>query len=233
MTIQRFGRTITNLNRYYILKRFNSDISKGEPTGMMSNRINFDVSHYVDLLKAEGFTTSESNGLIALISQVVDESMLASTKSLVTKKDHRQSIGQSELELNRIRTDIHSLEQKDFGMLKSSLESIKADVESHKNNLTTDLSKVHSGVRLDLNLEKSRILLESQELKNQLKEAEEKIDLQMKKLEDRLTRIRDGTKKGMMSNHFMNNHIGILTVLSSVLVGYKFAIHYENTQNNE
>lgn len=174
-----------------------------------SLRLNFDSSRYVEILKAEGFTEQESNGLISLISEVVEESMQTATKALVTKKQKLEMFEDSIAELQKIKMDIVNLERRDFASLKENLDVIRHEVEGAKTTLVNDVSKIHAGVRLDMNLEKSRydilnnllttltrIQVEATDLMAQLKAAEEKIDVQMDKLEKRMNLISVGTKKG-------------------------------------
>ncbi|KAJ3311612.1 hypothetical protein HDV04_003876 [Boothiomyces sp. JEL0838] len=162
-----------------------------------SERQNFEVSQYINILTAEGFKKPEAEAIVTLISEVIDESLQASSKGLVLKKEQEKFMGESQSELKRLQTDIKLLEQKDFGLLKSNLDGIKFDVEKVKGNIRDDIKRVHAGVRLDMNLEKSRIQLEATELLEQLKLAEERIDQQVDKLEVRMAKIKNGTKNSV------------------------------------
>lgn len=124
-----------------------------------SLRLNFDSSRYVDMLKAEGFSDAEANGLISLISEVVEDSMQASTTSLVPKGEQRRYLDECLKDLKLIKADVSNLEFRDFANLKKSIEQIKTEVEVSKTGMATDLSRIHAGARLDMNLEKSRYCL--------------------------------------------------------------------------
>lgn len=129
-----------------------------------SLRINFDSSHYVNMLKTEGFTDAEANGLIALVSEVVNESMASATKSLVSEFEKKRFLDACLNELKLIKTDVSNLELRDFANLKKNLESIKLDVESSKTNMVSDLARIRAGARLDMNLEKSRYVIRNYKL---------------------------------------------------------------------
>jgi hypothetical protein len=76
-----------------------------------------------------------------------------------------------------------------------------------------------AGVRLDINLEKSRIHVEAVDLKAQLKEAEDRIDEQMDKLQNRMNSIKESTKKG--SQRFV-------LVLISLLLSYRIVVYLQS-----
>ena len=76
-----------------------------------------------------------------------------------------------------------------------------------------------AGVRLDINLEKSRIHVEAVDLKAQLKEAEDRIDEQMDKLQNRMNSIKESTKKG--SQRFV-------VVLISLLLSYRIVVYLQS-----
>jgi hypothetical protein len=164
-----------------------------------SIRTNFDSSRFVKLLQDEGFSQPEAEGLVLLISEVVDESLSSITKSLVTKNEQSKFIQECNRELQRIRSEINTIENQDFGFLKTKLDTIKTNVEASKQNTKDGISKLQAGIRLDINLEKSRMQVEMGELKAELLHAESKIDLQMQKLEKRVANIKENTRKGVSS----------------------------------
>ncbi|KAJ3271073.1 hypothetical protein HDV01_007086 [Terramyces sp. JEL0728] len=185
-----------------------------------SERQNFEVSQYINILTAEGFKKPEAEALVSLISEVIEESLQASSKSLgnLLKKEQEKFMGESQSELKRLQTDIKLLEQKDFGMLKSNLDGIKFDVDKVKGNIRDDINRVHAGVRLDMNLEKSRIQVEAADLLDQLKLAEERIDLQVDKLEVRMGKIKNATKTSVSR---------FLLTIFVMLVTYKTILRME------
>lgn len=180
-----------------------------------SLRLNFETNRYVDLLKTEGFTDIEANGLIQLISEVVEDSMRASTTSLVNKVEQKRYLAECLKELQLIKNDVSNLELRDFANMKKSLETIKSEVEASKTGMVTDLNRIHAGARLDMNLEKSRTQMEAGDLQKELKAAEEKIDHQMDKLEARMNTIRTSTKKG--TQRFIISVFGLLIAIRLIM----------------
>jgi uncharacterized protein with von Willebrand factor type A (vWA) domain len=162
-----------------------------------SIRSNFDSSRFVKMLQDEGLTQVEAEGLVSLISEVVDESTSITTKSLVNKKEQTKFLEECNTELQRIRREISMIANQDFGMLKSKIDNIKTALEASNHHSRDGVSKLQAGIRLDMNLEKSRTNVEIGELKTQLVAAETKIDLQLEKLEKRLHLIKENTRKGV------------------------------------
>jgi hypothetical protein len=124
-----------------------------EPVDTSSPRSNFDSSSYVEMLKSEGFSEAEAVGLIATISDAVEESVQNATEMLATKQEQRKALNEAQMELSHIRKEVANLEQKDFAMLKTQIEEIKGNVDKTKASTREEVSRVHSGVRLDINLE--------------------------------------------------------------------------------
>lgn len=119
---------------------------------------------------------------------------------------------------------MENLELKDFAALKVSIEGIRQEVEKTKSLTREEVTRLHAGVRLDMNLEKSRVEVcnefdgevEAVDLKSQLKTAEEKIDLQMDKLEARMSSIKDSTKNG--TQRFLIMTLSLLLVYRLVVL---------------
>jgi tetrahydromethanopterin S-methyltransferase subunit B len=190
------------------------------PVDSPSLRSNFDSTSYVEMLKSEGFSETEAIGLVSTICDAVEESVQNATETLATKSEQRKHLNEAQMELLHIRKEVANLEQKDFAMLKTQIEEIKGNIEKTKANTREEVSRVHSGVRLDINLEvffeitcqKSRIQLEAVDLSEQLKAAEERIDEQMDKLEARMKFIKSSARKGTQR---------ILGVLLGMFLGYR------------
>ena len=123
------------------------------PVDSPSLRSNFDSTYYVQMLKSEGFSEAEAIGLISTISDAVEESVQNATEMLASKQEQRKAANEAQMELYHIKKEVANLEQKDFAMLKTQIEEIKENVDKTKANTREEVSRVHSGVRLDINLE--------------------------------------------------------------------------------
>ncbi|KAH9253460.1 hypothetical protein BASA83_010232 [Batrachochytrium salamandrivorans] len=154
----------------------------------------FDCTRYAQMLEAEGFTPGQTQGLLSLVEEAVNESLLTATKSMVSKQDQKESMGESEKDFQRLRSEISLLEKKDFAVLKGELERLIAETQHIKGFIQDDINRVHGGVRLDVNLEKARIKDEMVELNQLVTKADTKIDEEINTLTARMHELRTQTR---------------------------------------
>ncbi|TPX57385.1 hypothetical protein PhCBS80983_g03864 [Powellomyces hirtus] len=157
----------------------------------------FNTSRYAQMLQAEGFTSMQSDAVLQLVTEAVSESMENVVRSMVTKAEQSSEIADAEQDFAQLRCDIQMLEKRDFAVLRGELERIMQEVERMKLSMREEVSRVHGGVRLDINLEKARIQDEAAELKDMVKKAEARIDEEIELLTQRMIQIREGTKASL------------------------------------
>ncbi|KAJ3181802.1 hypothetical protein HDU87_000820 [Geranomyces variabilis] len=157
----------------------------------------FDTARYIHMLQAEGFTSSQSDAVLQLVTEAVSESMENVVRSMVTKSEQAEEIADAEHDFAQLRSDIQMLEKRDFAVLRGELERILAEVERMKLSMREEVSRVHGGVRLDINLEKARIQDEAAELKSLVAKAEARIDEEIDALTQRMVHIRETTRANL------------------------------------
>lgn len=111
-------------------------------------------------------------------------------RDVIAKGEQRKIIEMYKEEFSELRKDINLLGKKDFAVLKTDLERISADVNKMKDGMRDELSKVHAGVRLDINLEKGRVKDEAGLLEQKVVQANSKIHEEGANLKQRLDIIR-------------------------------------------
>ncbi|KAI8830244.1 hypothetical protein BC829DRAFT_438121 [Chytridium lagenaria] len=82
---------------------------------------------------------------------------------------------ESQHDFSSLRRDIQSLERGDFALLRAELQRISSDVAKIQDTMVEEVGRAHGGVRLDVNLEKARILDEAGQLERLVVRAEERI----------------------------------------------------------
>jgi len=89
--------------------------------------------------------------------------------------------------------------------MKGDLERITAEVAKIKDSIQEECDRVHGGVRLDINLEKSRIKDETVHLHSLVKEANARIDDEISRLQERNDQMKTDLTKtlGSMKIHFI------------------------------
>ncbi|KAI9091830.1 hypothetical protein DFS34DRAFT_314939 [Phlyctochytrium arcticum] len=157
----------------------------------------FSTARYAHMLQVEGFTEGQADAVLSLVTEAVSDSMESAARALVTKTDQTNELEEAESDFRQLRNEIHQLEKRDFAVLRAELARIADDVERIKNTMREEVSRVHGGVRLDINLEKARIQDEATALRDMVGKAEERIDQEIGLLTERMIEIRDGTKASL------------------------------------
>ena len=168
----RFIRPLYTTSRLLEAKYIGPHIT----TPLKEKKIPLDKNIYVEMLKADGFSPEQANGLVNLVEEAIKESMHSASQTMVQKVDQEQFASEMNKDLNHLRDEIQLLERKDFAVLRGELDRIVEHVARIKANMRDDINRIHGGVRLDTNLEKSRITDESGELTKLLKQAGIKFD---------------------------------------------------------
>ncbi|KAJ3007516.1 hypothetical protein HKX48_009069, partial [Thoreauomyces humboldtii] len=179
----------------------------------------FNTARYTHMLQAEGFTPVQADAVLQLVTEAVSESMENVVRSMVTKAEQSSEIEDASQDFSQLRSDIQTLEKRDFAVLRGELERILQEVERMKLSMREEVSRVHGGVRLDINLEKARIQDEAAQLKELVAKAEARIDEEIELLTQRMIQIREGTKASL--KQFMG-------IAFTAFVAYK-VINYATT----
>jgi hypothetical protein len=119
------------------------------------------MTDYIDSLKSKGFTQSQVDALKVVVSEAIHESISNMIQNVATKEDQEFILKENETLFDEFKTDMESLGKKDFTGLQDVLENTVKDVEKIKSSMRDDISRIHGGVRLDINLEQARIKDES------------------------------------------------------------------------
>ncbi|KAJ3102410.1 hypothetical protein HDU96_009640 [Phlyctochytrium bullatum] len=150
----------------------------------------FDTRRFADQLKGEGFNEAQAEAILALVAEAVGESM-------VRREELDAFLHESHTDFTSLRRDIHSLERGDFAVLRSELQRIGGEVGRIQETMLEDVGRAHGGTRLDVNLEKARILDEAGQLEELVARAEERIEKEVGVLERRLERMREEMRAGL------------------------------------
>ncbi|CAE6454833.1 unnamed protein product [Rhizoctonia solani] len=114
----------------------------------------FDTHQFVQRLEAEGLSRSQSEGLMAAIAEVIDESVRNMSRNMVTKTDQEKYSYTQKVDFAQLKSEIQLLEKNDVALMKADNDRLVTDVERLKARLREEISRTQASVRLDLNLEK-------------------------------------------------------------------------------
>ncbi|XP_069747078.1 coiled-coil domain-containing protein 90B, mitochondrial isoform X3 [Narcine bancroftii] len=115
-----------------------------------------------------GFPKEQAEAIVTLIAKLAGANMESTYKDLVTKAQQEIMLQQLMAHLDSIRKDMVILEKSEFSSLRMENEKIKIELEHVKQQLTDEVKKIRNDTKLDMNLEKSRILDSFREQEKQL-----------------------------------------------------------------
>lgn len=131
-------------------------------------RMCFDTHALVLELQNNGFPKEQAEAIVTLMANLTNANMESTHKELVTKAQQEITLQQIMAHLDSIRKDMVILEKSEFSSLRMENEKIKIELEHVKQQLTDEVKKIRNDTKLDMNLEKSRIMDSFREQEKQL-----------------------------------------------------------------
>ncbi|XP_072332637.1 coiled-coil domain-containing protein 90B, mitochondrial isoform X3 [Scyliorhinus torazame] len=115
-----------------------------------------------------GFPKEQAEAIVAIISNLTCANMESTYRDMVTKAQQEIMMQQIMAHLDSIRKDMVILEKSEFSNLRMENEKIKIELEHLKQQLLDEVKKIRNDTKLDMNLEKSRIMDMFREREKQL-----------------------------------------------------------------
>lgn len=161
-------------------------------------------------LRAEGFSEEQSQALLRVLSDIVQESVQNLTRTMVSREDALKTSYTQKVDFSALRTELLSLDNSESALTRASYERLSNELQKLSNRLRDEVQRTQASVRLDLNLEKGRIREEtnSQELK--LKETETRIEQEVAGLRERVEGVKFSTLQWLM---------GVITGICAIMLG--------------
>ncbi|XP_060682589.1 coiled-coil domain-containing protein 90B, mitochondrial [Hemiscyllium ocellatum] len=134
------------------------DISKAEPLSKEQRRLCFDTHALVLELENNGFQKEQAEAVVTILANLTCANMESTYRDMVTKAQQEIMLQQIMAHLDSIRKDMVILEKSEFSNLRMENEKIKIELEHLKLQLLDEVKKIRNDTKLDMNLEKSRIM---------------------------------------------------------------------------
>ncbi|XP_048388080.1 coiled-coil domain-containing protein 90B, mitochondrial isoform X1 [Stegostoma tigrinum] len=134
------------------------DIRKVEQLSKEQRRLCFDTHALVLELENNGFRKEQAEAVVTILANLTSASMDSTYQDMVTKAQQEIMLQQIMAHLDSIRKDMVILEKSEFSNLRMENEKIKIELEHLKLQLLDEIKKIRSDTKLDMNLEKSRIM---------------------------------------------------------------------------
>ncbi|XP_069747077.1 coiled-coil domain-containing protein 90B, mitochondrial isoform X2 [Narcine bancroftii] len=145
----------TQLNRgFFAATSLCSYDTRVELLSQEQKRMCFDTHALVLELQNNGFPKEQAEAIVTLIAKLAGANMESTYKDLVTKAQQEIMLQQLMAHLDSIRKDMVILEKSEFSSLRMENED--------------EVKKIRNDTKLDMNLEKSRILDSFREQEKQL-----------------------------------------------------------------
>ncbi|XP_005995263.1 mitochondrial calcium uniporter regulator 1 isoform X2 [Latimeria chalumnae] len=117
----------------------------------------FDTHAVVRLLEENGFTTQQSEIIVASLVKIMNTNMELIYKDSVTKVQQEIMLQQIMSRIAAVKKDMIILEKSEFSTLCTENEKIRVELQQLKQQLMDEMKKVRINTKLDVNLEKSRV----------------------------------------------------------------------------
>ncbi|XP_067842370.1 coiled-coil domain-containing protein 90B, mitochondrial isoform X1 [Heptranchias perlo] len=144
------------------------DVRRVELLSQEQRRMCFDTHALVLELQNNGFPKEQAEAVVTVIANLTCANMESTYKDMVTKAQQEIMLQQIMAHLDSIRKDMVILEKSEFSNLRMENEKIKIELEHVKQQLADEVKKIRGDTKLDMNLEKSRIMDMFREREKQL-----------------------------------------------------------------
>ncbi|XP_062910022.1 coiled-coil domain-containing protein 90B, mitochondrial isoform X1 [Mobula hypostoma] len=167
-------RSLAESPRMYLKRSFFAATSscaydpKVDLLSQEQRRMSFDTHALVLELQSNGFSKEQAEAIVTILANITNANMESTYRDLVTKAQQEIMLHQIMAHLDSIRKDMVILEKSEFSSLRMENEKIKIELEHVKQQLMDEVKKIRNDTKLDMNLEKSRIMDSFREQEKQL-----------------------------------------------------------------
>ncbi|XP_059509538.1 mitochondrial calcium uniporter regulator 1 isoform X2 [Stegostoma tigrinum] len=133
------------------------NLKKVDLPALESQKFFFDTHAVVRELERYGFSTKQSEVVVAVLMRVMNSSMEIMYKDMATKIQQEVMLQQIMSHITAVKKDMIILEKSEFSAIRAANEKLKIELQQLKKQLVDEVVKISSNNKLDMNLEKSRV----------------------------------------------------------------------------
>ncbi|XP_067857816.1 mitochondrial calcium uniporter regulator 1 isoform X1 [Heptranchias perlo] len=148
------GQVVRELSTLSASLQYN--LKKVELPPLEGQKFYFDTHAVVRQLEEYGFSTKQSEVVVAALLRIMNSSMEVTYKDMATKIQQEIMLQQIMSHITAVKKDMIILEKSEFSAIRAANEKLKIELQQLKKQLIDEVVKVSSDNKLDLNLEKSR-----------------------------------------------------------------------------
>ncbi|KAL6706849.1 Protein fmp32, mitochondrial [Coniothyrium glycines] len=179
-------------------------------TATLAKDHHFDTLKFVQRMKEEGFTETQAEGMMRVLSDVIEESIQNLTRTMVLREDQEKATYTQKVDFAKLRSELMTAESTESSLTRASHERLTNELAKLNSRLRDEIQRTQASVRLDLNLEKGRIREEANVQELKLKETETRIEQETAQLRERLEAVKFSTLQWLM---------GVCTGTAALMLG--------------
>ncbi|TKA27791.1 hypothetical protein B0A50_04892 [Salinomyces thailandicus] len=170
----------------------------------------FDTLKFVQRLRAEGFSETQAEAMMRVLSDVIEESIQNLTRTMVLREDQEKATYTQKVDFAKLRSELLSADSTESSLTRGTHERLTNDLAKLNSRLRDEVQRTQASVRLDLNLEKGRIREEANSQDLKIKETETRIEQECAALRERLEAVKFSTLQWLM---------GVCTGTAAIILG--------------
>ncbi|RVD83584.1 uncharacterized protein DFL_007968 [Arthrobotrys flagrans] len=170
----------------------------------------FDTLKFVERLKSEGFTETQSVAIMRVLSDAIEESIQNLSQSMVLKEEQEKVTYAQKVDFAKLRHDLSTTSSTELLQTSTQYEHLTSEIDKLRSRLREEINRTQANVRLDLNLEKGRIREESSVHELKIKETDTRIETELSQARAQLESVKFSTLQWL---------IGVTTGTSAIILG--------------
>ncbi|KAL7774837.1 hypothetical protein CFE70_005752 [Pyrenophora teres f. teres 0-1] len=177
-------------------------------TARQSKDHHFDTLKFVQRLQEEGFTEEQAEGMMRVLSDVIEESIQNLTRTMVLREDQEKATYTQKVDFAKLRSELMTADSTESSLTRASHERLTNELAKLNSRLRDEIQRTQASVRLDLNLEKGRIREEANVQELKLKETDTRIEQETAQLRERLEAVKFSTLQWLMGLYEAGDEMG-------------------------
>lgn len=158
----------------------------------------FDTLKFVQRLRDEGFSETQSRAMMTILSDVIEESIQNLTRTMVLREDADRSTYTQKVDFTKLRSELLAQDKSETSQTLAGYERLNNDIQKLSSRVRDEVGRAQASVKLDLNLEKGRVREEAKGQELKIKETETRIEEVAAGLRERVEGVKFSTLQWLM-----------------------------------
>lgn len=142
------------------------------------------------LVAQGGFTNEQSDVIIKMITQSLNDGVKHITSQLSRREDLIKLAYRQKVDFTKLKDELLLLDKNEFNKIDAEQEKLRHDLERLSRRLREEITKCNAGFKLDISLEKGRIKEEGSLHDLQIKEIDSRIDKEVNNMKIQIDSVK-------------------------------------------